>query len=124
MANTLARLLGRRGGNPTPQEAPSDGAPPVNIDVDALPLAGTLDESPSLVPAAIYSQPLFAPNELTPAWLQPRPSPAPNVVTSVPPTLTAKPTKRPSRPKASGASSTSRPSAKRGTKRDHEATDR
>jgi len=138
MANALGRLLGRRDPRGTSEDVPSDDGPPV--DIDALPLEGILDEPPALVPAAIYRQPLFAPSELTPAWLRPRPSAPPDparssgttvnegvvegVVTETASTAELKPTKRTRRPKASDSSGTSRPKPKRGAKTDHEATDR
>ena len=78
MANALGWLLGRHASRQTPQESSAGDAPPV--DIDALPLEGAL--ATGSLPAAIYHQLMFAPNEITPAWLTPRPSPAPVAASS------------------------------------------
>ena len=110
MANALGRLLGRHASRHTPQEGSAGDVPAV--DIDALPLEGALDELPVLVPAAIYHQLMFAPNEITPAWLTPRPSPAPVAASSMVSTVESKPAKRTRRPKAIASTTTSRPKSK------------
>ena len=72
MANRLARLLSR--GSSRPEPAPS--VVPTG-DRGALALDTAAVGPPMLLPAVIFRQVLFDPTEFTPAWLKPRPAPAP-----------------------------------------------
>ena len=89
------------------------------MDASALALEGAaLGPPPQLVPAAIFREVLYDPEELTPVWAKPRaapeadPVPSPDPVTeattvaAAAPTDEPKPAKRARRPKATGTPDT------------------
>ena len=69
----LQRLLSRRG----PSSATSSPTPALTTDLEDDLDPEELGPPPVLRPAAIFQQPLYDPNEITPAWLRRRPAPDP-----------------------------------------------
>jgi hypothetical protein len=114
MAKPFGGLLRRIGRGDSKEESSKAKAPAV--DAGEMALDDKPVGPPILMPAAIFSQPLVNATEITPAWLRPRPAPAPVV-----PAADTKAAKRSSRPKTAGSSGTTRPRTRRVTKPDRDA---